>query len=576
MAARPLTPERANTPPHSWHQRATAAQQAGDIDGALDLVRQGVREHPGGADLMNTAGNICMKAARFEEAAQWFGKAAAAAPDRIDLAINHAIALNRLHRFDEAREALAPFEAQGRGDARFHSVAGSAARGAGAYDEAASHYEAAIAANPSHANALHGLARLALERGDADAVSRFDAALAVNQANAELWLGKAQAMEAAGDTEGAIGIVAQLVTQGPQWIEGLKVLAQLRLSRGEQDYTSHFREAAKKVPNDPSIPLAHAGILALGEHYEQSAEVALEAQRSFPDDEEVALSAAFHAGAAGHHDLADKLFGNLSLDTPDRHVHEARHILRSGDAERASRKLARAFALDPWNQTAWALQAIAWRVAEDAQLDWLMGGGALARPLDLEGGVASIEEAVPVLDWLHDASPFPLGQSLRGGTQTRGILFARRETALRDLERAIEATLQTYRETLPPQDESHPFLRHRNAPWHLTGSWSVRLSGGSDHHASHIHPGGILSSALYVRVPEGLGDSDKAGWLELGRPPRDLLLDLGPMQTIEPKVGRLALFPSFLYHGTRPFAEGRRMSVAFDVGAKTSRNHDAA
>jgi len=34
---------------------------------------------------------------------------------------------------------------------------------------------------------------------------------------------------------------------------------------------------------------------------------------------------------------------------------------------------------------------------------------------------------------------------------------------------------------------------------------------------------------------------------------------------IEPKPGRLALFPSWMWHGTRPFAEGERITVAFDV-----------
>jgi len=29
--------------------------------------------------------------------------------------------------------------------------------------------------------------------------------------------------------------------------------------------------------------------------------------------------------------------------------------------------------------------------------------------------------------------------------------------------------------------------------------------------------------------------------------------------------GRLVLFPSYLYHGTRPFSAGERLSVAFDV-----------
>ncbi|HYD23379.1 MAG TPA: putative 2OG-Fe(II) oxygenase [Croceibacterium sp.] len=37
------------------------------------------------------------------------------------------------------------------------------------------------------------------------------------------------------------------------------------------------------------------------------------------------------------------------------------------------------------------------------------------------------------------------------------------------------------------------------------------------------------------------------------------------MRTIEPRPGRLVLFPSAMWHGTRPFPAGERLTVAFDV-----------
>jgi hypothetical protein len=96
-------------------------------------------------------------------------------------------------------------------------------------------------------------------------------------------------------------------------------------------------------------------------------------------------------------------------------------------------------------------------------------------------------------------------------------------------------------------------------------SWSVRFTG-SGHHAAHFHPGGIFSSACYIVVPETVTDSqDQSGWLELGRPPTELGLDVPPIATFEPKPGRLVLFPSFLFHGTRPFSGRERLSVAFDL-----------
>jgi len=73
-----------------------------------------------------------------------------------------------------------------------------------------------------------------------------------------------------------------------------------------------------------------------------------------------------------------------------------------------------------------------------------------------------------------------------------------------------------------------------------------------------------MSSACYLALPHDLGHDD-AGCFELGRPPSDLGLDLPPLRTIRPAPGKLILFPSTFDHGTRPFAEGERLTVAFDL-----------
>jgi hypothetical protein len=149
------------------------------------------------------------------------------------------------------------------------------------------------------------------------------------------------------------------------------------------------------------------------------------------------------------------------------------------------------------------------------------------------------------------------------GKQTRWRLFDRPEPELTDLKRIIESAVWEYVAGLPPADPQHPLLRHRDVPLAITGSWSVRLTG-SGHHAAHVHPLGLIGSACYFIVPES-SDALKEGFLELGRPPLDLNLDLEPIQVFAPKPRRLVLFPSYFHHGTRPFSAGERLSVAFDV-----------
>lgn len=560
MAARQVS-----TPPEDWHAHAIAAEQSGNRPKGLRLLEQGLAEHPDHAQLHNSLGSMAMRNGDAEGAEAAFSRALERDPGNLEFVVNRAIALGRLGLHDEALSLLVRHEAVGSRQARYWSVRAATARSAAQPAEAAAAYDRCLAIEPRHAKGLHGRARTALDRGEADAVARFDAALAVNSSEADLWLGKAQALDVAGQHTAARDIAQQLVAQAPQWLEGLKFLSQLRLGAGEQDFAGHYREAAKRVPSDPGIPSAHAAVLAGLDYAEEAAEVAAEARKRFSSLPYFALLEAVHAGAAGQHERAEEIFANLDLDTSERAIHEARHRIRLGELDRAETLLDTAITEEAVMHSAYALLGLVWRLKDDPRATWLHGQEGLVRLLPLRNGDNVLPPAIETLHGLHDTSPLPLGQSLRGGTQTRHILFHRHEEEFARLREAIVATLEDYRAGLPALDETHPLLRHRAVPWSLAGSWSVRMHGGGDYHTSHIHPQGMLSSALYLIVPDEAKSADQRGWLEIGRPPPDLGLDLGPLTTIRPQEGYLALFPSTLYHGTTSFGSGLRMTVAFDV-----------
>ena len=93
----------------------------------------------------------------------------------------------------------------------------------------------------------------------------------------------------------------------------------------------------------------------------------------------------------------------------------------------------------------------------------------------------------------------------------------------------------------------------------------MRLTGAG-FHVNHVHPAGWISSAFYVALPEAaMGGDGHAGWLSLGEPQPSSASICRRSGSIEPKPGRLVLFPSTMWHGTRPFAAGERLTVAFDV-----------
>jgi uncharacterized protein (TIGR02466 family) len=96
--------------------------------------------------------------------------------------------------------------------------------------------------------------------------------------------------------------------------------------------------------------------------------------------------------------------------------------------------------------------------------------------------------------------------------------------------------------------------------------------GAQGHQVPHIHPGAVISGVYYVKVPSVVAkpDRDHAGWIEFGRPdPRHDCRVEPEVRRLQPREGRMVLFPSYLYHRTIPFAtDEQRISIAFDVMAE--------
>ena len=240
-----------------------------------------------------------------------------------------------------------------------------------------------------------------------------------------------------------------------------------------------------------------------------------------------------------------------------------RHLLRTHRVEQASR-LAESLIDRDDADSVWPYVSVAWRLMGDPRWAWLESNPALVGVYDLSETVGSLEALAARLRGLHVATHQPIDQSVRGGTQTDGPLFARVDPEIRTVRTAILAAVEVHLASLE-HDPTHPFLRHRASSVRFSGSWSVRLTGGG-RHSNHVHPKGLVSSALYVAVPPSNSDGPSAaGCLALGQPPVELGLDLPPLQTIAPKPGQLVLFPSTMWHGTIPFESGERLTIAFDV-----------
>jgi uncharacterized protein (TIGR02466 family) len=467
-------------------------------------------------------------------------------------------------RFDDGISLLRQTLLRHPNNARLWHVLGLLHREVDDSASATAAFEKAAKLAPANAKIAHALAHVTLESGGA-ALERFNEALRLSPSDGDVWLGRAAAQLAEGRWDEAINDLAACLAGSPNWLAGQATLARLKWMRGESDFCRGYEDALASRPADPSLWHGWIDTLLHAELYEQADAIIAQARQSAGGNPLLDLAAAKSASEQGRLAEADHLFAQFQ-GSQDSHVaaERMRHLLRGNRPDEAS-AVGEAMMADPRSEV-WPYLALAWRLAGDARWEWLEGDPRLIGVYDL--GDDLLLALAPLLRSLHTSDRYPLGQSVRVGTQTDGRLLARSEQEIAQLRALLVDAVERYKADLPPKDDAHPFLQFRPDAVRFSGSWSVRLLAGG-HHTHHVHPQGWLSSAYYVALPQQAAMGPiPAGWLALGRPPRELNLDLPPIRMLEPKPGRLILFPSTMWHGTEPFEAGERLSVAFDVAGR--------
>lgn len=546
-------------------EQALAAAASGHRAEAIALFDHAAAAFPDDPALLNSIGNFHAQSGDAVVALEWFDRALAIVPDHHEAAVNRGVVLTRLGRSREAHAWLADREAELGRTPRYWSARGAAALAIDDPVAAGRAYDHALRWDGRNSRALTGRAAAALARGDEAAVVWYERALAEQPGDPHLACGLSRALAAAGRVDEALQWADAIARNLPDWIEGLQHLASLRWESGDRTgFCDPFALAARRF-GSPTIVAAWVQMLIGVDRYAEAADVAAQGRRLHPDDTSLALLEAMASDSAGDDVRAGAIYAGFGISDPEWDVHRARHAIRTGDPAAADGMLATAISRTPDDIVAWSLRDVAWRMLDDARHEWLSFQPGMIRDLTLDVDPGSLTLLAARLDQLHDRSAMPVGQSVKDGSQTRGALFARADPVLATVRSAIDRALAQYRDGLPPCDDAHPLLRHRDAAWDLYGSWSIRLNG-QGRHASHIHPRGVVSSAAYVVVPDSVDADGAPGWLELGRPPSDLRTGLPAVATVRPVAGHCVLFPSTLFHGTRPIRSGKRMTIAFDVG----------
>lgn len=427
-------------------------------------------------------------------------------------------------------------------------------------------FDTAMRLAPHDARIAHSRARVALEAG-LPAVDLFEAASRLAPSDGTVLLGRGAAHLAEGNGAQAVEDLANLLRANPLWLEGHADLAQLRWTMGDQKgFLASIEASLEQMPRAATLWQLRIHKLIDSGDFGGTLAVISEARTHLGEQLFLVAAEAVVHSETGSATLADSCFARLDgVSDISLAVRRIRHQLRTGRLAQALLEIDK-WTDDPAANSVWPYAAIAWRIAGDPRLQWLEGDAALVSVMDLSNALPPLDRLASVLRALHLARAGQFDQSVRGGTQTEGVLFQRIEPEICALRAAVVRAVERHIQQLPPVDPRHPVLgQRRGRPVRFSGSWSVRLEG-EGFHANHIHPAGWLSSALYVALPPSLGDgNDRAGWLALGEPQSELGLGIEPARFIEPKPGRLVVFPSIMWHGTLPFPKGERVTVAFDV-----------
>ncbi|NLR69948.1 hypothetical protein HGI47_03525 [Novosphingobium sp. ERN07] len=417
---------------------------------------------------------------------------------------------------------------------------------------------------PGDANVALGVAQVSFEAG-LPAADLYARAAALSPTRLDLQRSRATALAAEGRQAEGEALLEHLLATNPAWIDGHRCLCAMRATAGEADFARSFVAAIARDPENFGLRMAWFHVLATAKEWSAAQAVIAQAEAALGERQASLLGKLFIASESGEGADDPALFDGVE------HVHDVgldlarvRHFLRGGQVDRARDVCVRHMGT-PAMRAFWPYISLAWRLLGDARADWLDGAMRHVRSFDLDFTAQELADLATTLRRLHTMQEPYHEQSVRGGTQTERPLLLRLDPVIATARSKIESAVRAYIDTLPERDAAHPLLAASRGRFLFAGSWSVRLRPAG-FHAVHTHPMGWISSALYVSVlePEKLG-APPAGHLQFGAPPPELGLPLEPYGEVVPTPGRLALFPSTMWHGTVPFDDGERMTIAFDI-----------
>ncbi len=549
-------------------------KQRGDLESAETLLLESLDGALPRADHLANLANLLVARGRLAEAERVYR--AAIDQDRRFVPAYFGLGqlLLRVSYFAQAENWLSQLVELQPNDGGGWILLGDAKRHNGAFGLAALAYERARQCQPTPSLALHKLATLRLEQGRIDqSLTLHQQARVAGLAGDAIDLSEAQALQAAGDDATARDLLARAIRRQPDSVPLLKMMTQLRYRAGDRNFAAELDAAAKRPDASTDIMVAlveslrSAGQLALAR-----AEL-VAAIKVHPSAAELYGELATVEQLAGAYDAALAAAEQAMQLSPEAFRLSPRRIdplLSLGRAEQALPLIEAA--RERWPSRQWYIAAeitalrMLGRSSHQALSDYdqLVQVFELPAPAGFEHHWQFAAALSEELKRLHQAEREPLDQSLRNGTQTTTSLLASDTPLIRQLLTLFADAVEAYRQRLSVTPD-HPLASAMKGAQRFNGCWSVQLHRDG-FHVNHLHSRGTLSSVYYVQLPDEVADEEAtSGWLKFGEP-RFATPGVGADHLLQPKVGRLVLFPSYFWHGTTPIqGDQSRLTVAFDA-----------
>jgi tetratricopeptide (TPR) repeat protein len=442
-------------------------------------------------------------------------------------------------------------------------------------EEAVAAAEEAVKLDPASAPARHSRAVAMTRLGrNEEALAELNSLAARGVSSPALWLNRGIALLNLTRDAEAESMFADGVRRWPFDHHLQNALANTRWMRGAgPTFTRDYEAVVAQRPDALRLRLACADLLRRADFRDRSEELLREGLARAPEDPALLASLGVLLDEMDRTAEGLPFIQRAVARAPRLSANRANlacALLRLGRGEEALKEIEPARVAEPLNQEWICYETMALRQMGRPRYHELCDYELMVRPFELPvpPGYASIDEFNAALREslmrLHVLETHPLDQSLRHGSQTTRSLLCVDDPVVRAYLAALDEPIRAYMDLMGVPDPSHPWSGRKTDNYRLAGCWSVRLKANG-YHINHLHPAGWISSAYYVYVPPAVATGEgQQGWIKFGEP-RWPTPGCTVEKVVQPQAGRLVLFPSYMWHGTIPFAEGERMTAPFDA-----------